>query len=51
MSSIAGIPRSFHKRFKFIVEIDGFGSAAFQKCSELSAELGKVEFQLFALTF
>lgn len=40
---VLGSPRSFHKKFKFIVEIDGIGSAAFQSCTELSAELGKVE--------
>ena len=39
-----GNPRVFHKKFKFLVEIDGIGSAAFQKCSELSAEIAKVEY-------
>lgn len=42
---IQGNPRSFHKRFKYIVEIDGFASAGFQKCSELSMEVGKVEYR------
>jgi phage tail-like protein len=40
---IIGTPRSFHKRFKFIVEVDGLTSAGFQKCSELSVEVAKVE--------
>jgi phage tail-like protein len=39
-----GTPRSFHKKFKFIVQIDGFGSSGFQKCSELSMEIAKVEY-------
>lgn len=42
--AVIGEPRSFHKRFKFIVEIDSFTSAAFQKCSELSVEVAKVEY-------
>lgn len=33
---VIGNPRSFHKKFKFIVEIDDVGHAGFQKCSELS---------------
>ncbi len=42
---VIGKPRSFHKKFKFIVEIDApFASAGFQKCSELSAEVAKVEY-------
>jgi phage tail-like protein len=39
-----GTPRAFHKKFKFVVEIDGVASARFQKCSELSIELAKVEY-------
>jgi phage tail-like protein len=42
--TIIGKPRSFHKRFKFIIEADGVVSAAFQKCSELSVEVAKVEY-------
>ena len=42
--AIFGTPRSFHKKFKFIVEIDNVQSAAFQKCSELSAEIAKIEY-------
>ena len=40
----SGQPRSFHDRFKFIVEIDGFQSAGFNKCSELSVEAAKIEY-------
>jgi phage tail-like protein len=42
--TIIGNPRSFHKKFKFIVEVDGLASAGFQKCSELSVEVAKVEY-------
>lgn len=47
---VFGNPRSYHKRFKFVLEIDGFtataadGAVGFQKCSELSAETAKVEY-------
>jgi phage tail-like protein len=41
---IMGNPRSFHKKFRFIADWDGVGSAGFQKCSELSAEVAKVEY-------
>jgi phage tail-like protein len=40
---VIGSPRSFHKKFKFLVRVDGLGSAAFKSCSELSVELAKVE--------
>jgi len=33
---VIGNPRSFHKKFRFIVEIDDVGHAGFQRCSELS---------------
>lgn len=39
---IIGTPRDFHKKFKFIVEVDGLGSTAFRDCSELSAEIAKI---------
>jgi phage tail-like protein len=42
--TIVGNPRSFHKRFKFVIEADGIASAAFQKCSEISVEVAKVEY-------
>jgi phage tail-like protein len=41
---VIGNPRTFHKKFKFIVEIDGVASAGFQKCSELSAEVANVQY-------
>lgn len=40
---VIGKPRSYHKKFKFLVEIDSFSFAGFQKCSELSSEIAKVE--------
>ncbi|RJS14214.1 phage tail protein [Corallococcus sp. H22C18031201] len=42
--AIIGQPRSFHKRFKFLVEIDDVGHAGFQKCSELSVEVANVQY-------
>ena len=42
--SIVGRPRHYHTKFKFNVEVDGLGSAAFQSCSELSAEIAKIEY-------
>ena len=41
---VIGNPRSFHKKFKFIVEADDVTSSGFQKCSELSVEVAKVEY-------
>ena len=41
---LIGNPRSFHKRFKFIVEIDQFPHAGFQKASELSVEIANVQY-------
>lgn len=40
---VLGDPRSFHDKFKFLVEIEGFVSAGFNKCSELSVEAAVVE--------
>jgi phage tail-like protein len=40
---VIGAPRSFYNKFKFLVEIDRITYAGFQKCSELSAELAKIE--------
>jgi phage tail-like protein len=34
-----GKPRSFYKKFKFVVEIGGVASAGFQKCSKLEGEV------------
>lgn len=42
--AVTGTPRSFHKKFKFVIEIDGVASSGFQKCSELSMEVAKVEY-------
>jgi len=42
--TVIGTPRSFHKKFKFVVEIDGFQHAGFQKCSELSVEVANVQY-------
>ncbi|AKF85036.1 tail protein [Myxococcus fulvus 124B02] len=42
--AIIGQPRSFHKRFKFLVEIDDIGHAGFQKCSELSVEVANIQY-------
>ncbi len=39
-----GSSRTFHKKFKFIVEIDSFNVAFFQKCSELSAEIEEIQY-------
>lgn len=41
--AIVGNPRTFHAKFKFLVEIDDVGYAGFQKCSELSVEFAKIE--------
>lgn len=40
---VIGSPRSMFNKFKFLVEIDGITYAGFQKCSELSVELAKIE--------
>ena len=41
---VLGTPRTFHKRFKFIIEVDEFATAGFQKCSELSVEVANVQY-------
>ena len=41
--SIVGAPRNYNKKFKFTIEIDGFASAKFQSCSELTAEAAVIE--------
>ena len=40
---IVGTPRSFHKKFKYVVEIDGITYSGFKKCSELSVEIANVQ--------
>ena len=42
--TILGQPRQFFKKFKFLIEIDDFASAGFQKCSELSVEVANIEY-------
>lgn len=42
--TVIGTPRSFHKKFKFIVEIDGVAHAGFQKCSALESEVAEVAY-------
>lgn len=42
--AVKGTPRKFHKKFSFVVEIEGVESAAFSKCSALEAEIAKVEY-------
>lgn len=41
--AVIGTPRTFQKRFSFIVEVEGIRSAAFTKMSALEAEIAKVE--------
>jgi phage tail-like protein len=43
MATKIGKPVKYHKKFKFVVEIDDFGSSSWQKCSELAAEIAKIE--------
>ena len=43
MAAIQGVSRRFHKRFKFLIEIDGIVSAGFQTCSEIAVEVAKIE--------
>jgi phage tail-like protein len=40
---LIGAPRTFHKRFKFLVEAE-MANAGFQKCSELSVEVASIEY-------
>lgn len=41
---VIGTPRSFHKQFSFVVEIDSVASAAFQKASGLSVDVAEVAY-------
>lgn len=43
MPTVIGKTRSFHKKYKFVVEVDSFGASQWQKCSELSSEIAKIE--------
>lgn len=40
---VIGTPRSFFKRFKFIVEVDGVASSAFEKAGPLESETAVIE--------
>ncbi len=40
---VVGNPRKFHKKFSFVVEIEAIERASFTKCSELEAEIAKIE--------
>ena len=42
--AVIGNPGSFHKKFKFFVEIDDIDHAGFQKCIELSVEVANVQY-------
>lgn len=42
--AVLGQARSFHKKFKFIIEIDSVAHAGFNKCSALESEVAKVEY-------
>jgi len=44
MPGIIGKPRTFYKKFKFVIEIDNVASSAWQKCGELSSETAKTEY-------
>jgi phage tail-like protein len=41
---IIGTPRTFHKKFAYVVQCDGLASAGFQKCSELSVEVAAIDY-------
>ena len=42
--TVIGRPRSIHKKFKFLVEIDDVAVAKFTNCSELSSEIAVVSY-------
>lgn len=42
--TVLGQPRHFHSKFRFVVEFDNFGSAAFQSCSELKSEVAEIAY-------
>jgi phage tail-like protein len=42
--AVVGEEKNFHTKYKFVVEIDGFASAAFQSCSELSVEAAEITY-------
>lgn len=44
MPEVVGQPRKFHTKFKFQISIDKVGTATFQSCSELKADVAKIEY-------
>jgi phage tail-like protein len=42
--TIKGQPKHFHHKYRFELQIDNLGSAAFQSCSELKVEIAKIEY-------
>lgn len=42
--AVISTPRSFHNRFMFHVEIDGFSQACFHKCSALESETKEITY-------
>lgn len=44
MTSSIGKPKHFHRKFKFQIDIHGIGEASFATCSELKAEVAKIEY-------
>ena len=40
---IIGNPRSFHKKWKYVVECDFVAHTGFAKCSELAVEVARVD--------
>ena len=43
MAKKIGQSKSFYRKFRFQVDIDGIGSSKWTKCSELSSETAKIE--------
>lgn len=44
LGNVIGEARTIHQKFNFLIEIDGITSAAFQDCSELSAEFQEMQY-------
>lgn len=40
--AVLGVPRIYHPKFRFVVEIDGILTGSFQSCSELSSEFAEI---------
>lgn len=41
--TILGVPRIFHKKYKFVVEIGGVAFAGFRTCGEIGINVAKIE--------